>query len=66
MLWLVAHMWILLTLSFAIGLSIGWWVWGLKPSHAIIDTDEEPMGTLDSDFTPSSEEAKMPTKIRKL
>jgi len=50
MLWLAAHMWVLLFASFAIGLGLGWWIWGAR-------TDQTPpqppgdaaMGTLDSD-----------------
>ena len=52
MLWLMAHMWVLLGASFVIGLAIGWWIWGTKAEPL----DETPMGTLDSDFAPESEQ----------
>ncbi len=51
MIWLAAHMWLLLLTSFAIGLGIGWWIWGAR----MIETPIAPpkgdtaMGTLDSD-----------------
>ncbi len=54
MLWLMAHMWMLLVGSFLIGVAIGWWIWAAKSEPL----DETPMGTLDSDFAPQTEDSK--------
>lgn len=51
MLWLAAHMWFLLFLAFAVGLGIGWWVWGARADNDAPVKGDTPMGTLESDFT---------------
>ena len=58
MLWLAAHMWMLLFASFAIGLGVGWWIWGARTPLAASLGGDEPMGTLDSDLeaVPEDEE----------
>jgi|GEM_PF-1842330 len=35
MLWLIAHMWFLLFCAFALGLGIGWWVWGAAAANKL-------------------------------
>ena len=35
MLWLIAHMWFLLVCAFALGISIGWWVWGAQSANKL-------------------------------
>ena len=49
MIWLAAHMWFLLISSFAIGLGIGWWIWGARTDKMAPINDDTAMGTLDSD-----------------
>lgn len=51
MLWLAAHMWFLLFLSFAFGLGAGWWIWGARTDDTAPAKGDAPMGTLESDFT---------------
>lgn len=51
MLWLAAHMWILLIAAFAIGLGVGWWIWGAHATNpSPISNEDQPMGTLEIDF----------------
>ena len=49
MLWLAAHMWFLLLLTFSIGLGVGWWIWGARADDTLPPTGAAPMGTLESD-----------------
>jgi len=49
MLWLAAHMWMLLFAAFAIGLGVGWWIWGARAPVAASLGEEAPLGTLASD-----------------
>lgn len=59
MLWLAAHMWMLLLAAFAIGVGVGWWIWGGRAPAAAAIGKDEPMGTLDSDLevAPENENA---------
>ena len=57
MIWLAAHMWMLLLTAFAIGLGVGWWIWGARETRALPAPEETPMGTLDSDFPAAPEDA---------
>lgn len=51
MLWLAAHMWILLIAAFAIGLGVGWWIWGAHATNTSpVSSEDQPMGTLEIDF----------------
>lgn len=53
MIWLAAHMWFLLFISFAVGLGVGWRIWGARTDQAPPPASSPPgdtaMGTLDSD-----------------
>lgn len=51
MIWLAAHMWFLLLTTFAIGLGIGWWIWGARTIEktAPPQVSDTAMGTLESD-----------------
>lgn len=49
MIWLAAHMWFLLLVSFAVGLGVGWWIWGARTDKSAPVRQPTPMGTLDSD-----------------
>jgi len=54
MLWLAAHMWILLASSFLIGIMIGWWIWGASaPKKTASAKEDVAMGSLESDFAPA-------------
>ncbi|MEZ5892297.1 MAG: hypothetical protein R3C58_04020 [Parvularculaceae bacterium] len=57
MLWLAIHMWALLFAAFAIGLGIGWWVWGANGRHDAPPSarSDTPIGTLDIDYEPAAE-----------
>ncbi len=59
MLWLVAHMQLLLFAAFFIGLGVGWWIWGARTprSDALPPRKEALMGTLNSDFRPPANAA---------
>lgn len=47
MLWLAVHMWALLLAAFAVGLGIGWWIWGQRSEPpAPARNAPAPMGTL--------------------
>ena len=48
MIWLAAHMWFLLFISFAIGLGVGWRIWGARTDQTP-PPEDTAMGTLDSD-----------------
>jgi len=49
MIWLAAHMWVLLFLAFTIGLGAGWWIWGARTQKTAPASGAAPMGTLESD-----------------
>jgi hypothetical protein len=49
MIWLAAHMWILLILAFSTGLGVGWWIWGARTDKTPQIPGDAPMGTLNSD-----------------
>lgn len=49
MIWLAAHMWFLLFVSFAVGLGVGWWIWGARTDQRPPPQEDTAMGTLDSD-----------------
>lgn len=49
MIWLATHMWFLLLTSFAVGLGVGWWIWGARTDKSAPPVQPAPMGTLDSD-----------------
>lgn len=58
MLWLAAHMWILLIAAFAVGIGVGWWLWGARAQGAApLSDDEQPMGTLEIDFEAPDDES---------
>lgn len=42
MIWLAAHMWLLLLLAFLLGLLIGWWIWHRRPEArpAFVEPEE--------------------------
>lgn len=53
MLWLAAHMWILLAAAFVLGLAFGWWIWGLRMEREDAPAEREaPMGTLQTEYEP--------------
>lgn len=58
MLWLAAHMWMLLLAAFAIGLGVGWWIWGAGAPDGGAPSEEESMGTLEIDFEAPDEDAR--------
>ncbi|MEM8772921.1 MAG: hypothetical protein AAGD92_14835 [Pseudomonadota bacterium] len=47
MIWLIAHMWILLLTSFAVGLAVGLWI--RSDARQKSETEEQVLGTLDVD-----------------
>ena len=51
MIWLAAHMWFLLFTTFAIGLGIGWWIWGARATDKVTapQQSDTSMGTLEND-----------------
>lgn len=55
MAWLIVHMWFLLFLAFALGIAIGWWIWGIRstqtysPQMAAEDPVDVEQGSLTSD-----------------
>ena len=49
MLWLTLHMWFLLIATFALGLGVGWWIWGLRKDAPLPSAEEAPMGSLETD-----------------
>lgn len=49
MIWLAAHMWFLLILAFAIGLGVGWWIWGARTDARAQARGEAPMGSLEKE-----------------
>ncbi|MBL4618566.1 MAG: hypothetical protein GXP04_01390 [Alphaproteobacteria bacterium] len=51
MIWLAAHMWILLIAAFGTGLGIGWWIWGAQTKKMNSSLGDAPMGSLNSDTT---------------
>ncbi|WP_425408744.1 hypothetical protein [Hyphococcus sp.] len=56
MLWLAVHIWVLLFVSFGIGLGIGWWIWGApQKAQPMTKNSDTPMGTLDIDYDPAEE-----------
>ena len=58
MLWLVVHIWALLLATFAIGVGIGWWIWGggsAKQTPEPLSKREAPMGTLNIDYDPATD-----------
>jgi len=58
MLWLAVHMWFLLFTAFAIGIGIGWWIWGTRTNArppAPPQKRDAPMGTLNIDYDISAE-----------
>ena len=58
MLWLVVHIWALLLATFAIGVGIGWWIWGggsTKQMPEPLSKREAPMGTLNIDYDPATD-----------
>lgn len=57
MLWLAAHMWLLLFIAFFIGLGVGWWIWGARGADALPPREEPLMGTLDSELQDQPENA---------
>lgn len=57
MLWLAAHMWILLIAAFVVGVGVGWWIWGADAPDAA-PSEEESMGTLEIDFEAPDEESR--------
>ena len=44
MFWLIAHMWFLLLCAFALGIGIGWWVWGAQTSNKLPERATAPGG----------------------
>ena len=52
MIWLAAHMWFLLLLTFSIGLGVGWWIWGARAQTEAPPRGEAPMGSLENDGPP--------------
>ena len=52
MIWLAAHMWFLLLVTFSIGLGVGWWIWGASTQTDATPTGEAPMGSLENDGLP--------------
>lgn len=63
MLWLAVHIWSLLFAAFAIGIGVGWWIWGGRQSQKKAQRKQsrrlarEPaMGTLNSDFEPPADD----------
>lgn len=63
MLWLAAHMWMLLLAAFAIGLGVGWWIWGTQSTGASPLSEDEPLGTLESDFETAADEEDETLKL---
>ncbi len=49
MIWLAAHMWILLIAAFGTGLGVGWWIWGAQTEKMPPTPSEAPMGSLNSE-----------------
>jgi len=49
MLWLAMHMWALLAAAFAIGIAIGWWIWGAASRTPAPAPAEETLGSLNLD-----------------
>ena len=51
MIWLATHMWFLLFTTFAIGLGVGWWIWGARTIEktTVPQQGDTPMGSLESD-----------------
>ena len=47
MIWLAAHMWFLLLVTFSIGLGVGWWIWGASAQTDAPPPGEAPMGSLE-------------------
>lgn len=57
MLWLAAHMWILLFTAFLIGVGIGWWIFGGTKEGPPPLSVEDELGSLDSDVEPQDNES---------
>ena len=56
MFWLAAHMWFLLIAAFAVGVAVGWWIWGKQPDSPVQRARDEAMGSLALDFTDPGDE----------
>lgn len=55
MLWLAVHMWALLLAAFAVGLGVGWWIWGQRDEPpAPAQNEPAPLGTLNIDDDPGA------------
>jgi len=49
MIWLAAHMWLLLFTAFGTGLGVGWWIWGAQTDQMPPASSDTPMGSLNND-----------------
>lgn len=56
MFWLAAHMWFLLIAAFAVGVAVGWWIWGNRPDSDVQRARDEAMGSLALDFADPGDE----------